>query len=316
MDLKDKTILVTGGHGFLGKPLIKMLENKGAKEIIAPKRKEYNLVKEGDVKKLFEKYKPDVVIHAAARVGGIEYNRKNPGSVYYENAMMNNLIVHYSYLAKVKKFVGIGSVCAYPKIVKTPTKEEMLWDGYPEETNAPYGMAKKMMLVQLQAYREQYGFDGVYLLQVNLYGPGDHFNDKDSHVIGAMVYKFDKAKEEGKGEVVLWGDGSPTREFLYVDDAARAIVMAAEKLESGEAVNIGSGEEISIKKLAEIVSKEIGYEGEIKWDTSKPNGQPRRLFDSSKAKKLFGFEAKVKFNEGLKKTIEWYMENKGEVVGK
>ncbi|MFA5108777.1 MAG: GDP-L-fucose synthase [Candidatus Micrarchaeia archaeon] len=310
MDIEGKKILVTGAHGFLGKPLLELLENEKPAQIIAPRSVEYDLTKEEDVKKLFSKTKPDIVIHAAGRVGGIEYNRNNPGTAYYENAMMGTLMVHYSHLAGVKKFVGIGSVCAYPKIVPVPTSEEHLWDGYPEETNGPYGIAKKMMLVQIDAYRKQYGFNGVYLLQVNLYGPHDHFNEKDSHVIGAMIYKFAKAKKNNEKEVVLWGDGSPTREFLYVEDAARAIVLATKKMETSEPINIGSGEEVSIKELAQIISAEIGYAGKIIWDKTKPNGQPRRLFDSSRAKKMIGFEAKTKFAQGIRKTVEWYLKDK------
>lgn len=309
VDIKNKRILITGAHGFLGKPLLPLLEKEKPKEIIAPSSSEYDLRYESEASSLFEDTKPDIVIHMAAKVGGIEYNKKNPASVYYDNLMMNTLVQHYSYLHGVQKFVGIGSVCEYPKSVPVPTKEEHLWLGYPEETNAPYGMAKKMMLIQSQAYAQQYKFNAAHLLQANLYGPNDHFNDKDSHVIGAMIYKFEKAKEEGKKEVILWGDGSPTREFLYVDDAAQAIVLATKNLNTPEPVNVGSGFEISIKNLSELISKQIGYNGKIIWDKTKPNGQPRRLFDSSKAKKLFGFEAKTNFDAGIKKTIDWYLKN-------
>ncbi|PIT83946.1 GDP-fucose synthetase [Candidatus Micrarchaeota archaeon CG10_big_fil_rev_8_21_14_0_10_45_29] len=310
MEFKGKRILVTGGHGFLGTPLCNQLESLSPSEIIAPRSKEYDLTREAEVKALFEDCSPDAVIHAAARVGGIEDNRTHPGEIYYKNAMMNTLMVHHAHLNKVQKFVGVGSVCAYPKVAPIPFKEENLWDGYPEETNAPYGMSKKMMLIQIQAYREQYKFPGVFLLPVNLYGPGDHFNDTSSHVISAMIYKFEKAIANKEKKVTLWGDGSPTREFLYVEDAARAISLALQKLDTHLPVNIGSGEEVSIKKLSELVSSFLGYEGEIIWDTSKPNGQPRRLFDSSRANKLMGFEAKTTFEDGLRKTIEWYMKNK------
>lgn len=310
MDIKGKKILVTGAHGFLGKPLCTLLESLSPAQIIAPRSKEYDLTREAEVASLFEDTSPDAVIHAAARVGGIEDNRTHPGEIYYKNTMMNTLMVHHAHLNKVQKFVGVGSVCAYPKVAPIPFKEENLWDGYPEETNAPYGISKKTMLVQIQAYRQQYKFPGVFLLPVNLFGPGDHFNDTSSHVISAMVYKFDNAIRKKEKKVVLWGDGSPTREFLYVEDAARAITLALQKLDTPLPVNIGSGEEVSIKRLSSLVSSFMGYAGEIKWDASKPNGQPRRLFDSSRAKELMGFEAKTKFEAGLKNTIEWYQKTR------
>ncbi|MFH0927251.1 MAG: GDP-L-fucose synthase [Candidatus Micrarchaeota archaeon] len=316
MELEGKRVLITGAHGFLGRPLLALLKGEKPEGIIAPLSSEYDLRKEEDARRLFEKERPQVVIHAAARVGGIEYNRKNPASVYYDNLMINTNVVHCCHLHKVQKLVAVGSVCSYPKNCPIPTKEESLWDGYPEETNAPYGLAKKIMLVQMQAYRAQYGLSGAHLLQVNLYGPGDHFNGTDSHVIAAMIYKFEKAKRERLKKVLLWGDGSPTREFLYVDDAARAIILAAKKMDSPLPANVGSGEEISIRNLSQIISREIGYGGKIEWDATKPNGQPRRLFDSGRAKELFGFEAQVKFEEGLKKTVKWYLENREKVAGK
>ena len=309
--LNNKKVIVTGGAGFLGSFVVKKLAERGCKDIYIPKIEEYDLTKIEDVKRIYERNKADIVIHLAGDVGGIEYNRKYPAKVLYNNLMMNTIVQDQAYKAGVKKFVGIGSVCAYPKFAKIPFREEELWDGYPEETNAGYGLSKKMMLEQSKAYRAQYGFDSIHLLMINLYGPGDNFSLENSHVIPAMIRKFVDAKNENKKEVILWGDGSPTREFIYAADAADAIVKATELYDSSEPVNIGSGMEISIKKLSEIISKAVGYSGKITWDTSKPNGQPRRCLDISKAKKHFGFEAKTSFEEGLKRTIEWYTKNKG-----
>ena len=263
------------------------------------------------MRKLFKDSHPDIVIHAAGKVGGIGETRLHPGDFYYQNLMMGALTIEEARTAGVSKLIAVGTVCAYPKDITVPFKEQDLWNGYPEETNAPYGLAKKMMLVQLQAYRRQFGFNGVYLIPVNLYGPGDHFNDISSHVISAMIYKFTEAKESGKREVVLWGTGKPTREFLYVDDCARAIVLAAKKYDGAEPVNVGSGQEISIRALAGLIAKEVGYTGKLAWDTSRPDGQPRRLFDSSRARKWFGFKAQMQFEKGLRLTIQDYMKKRG-----
>lgn len=308
MDKKIR-ILVTGGNGFLGKSVCAELKSKGYIHVITFRSKDYDITKESEVKKLFKDKGPfDAVIHLAGLVGGIGFNKQHPGKVYYENLMMNTLMQEYSRVNKVSKFVGIGSVCAYPKFTPVPFKEETLWNGYPEETNAPYGLAKKMMLVQSQAYREEYGFNAVHLLMINLYGPNDNFGLEHSHVIAALIRKFYEAKRDGKPEVVLWGDGSASREFLYVDDAAEAIVLAMEKYDKPEPVNIGAGNEIKIKDLANKIKTMMNYSGKIVWDTTKPNGQPRRGLDVSKAKKEFGFAAKTSFDEGLKKTIRWYEE--------
>ncbi|WP_097016645.1 GDP-L-fucose synthase family protein [Orenia metallireducens] len=302
--------MITGGNGFLGKAVVKKLKNRECTEIFIPKKEKYDLTKETEVQKLFKENKNiDIIIHLAADVGGIGYNRSNPGSVYYNNVMMNTLLMEYSRLNNVSKFIGIGSVCSYPKYTEIPFKEKNLWKGYPEETNAPYGLSKKMMLEQGKAYKEQYDFNAVHLLMINLYGPEDNFDLESSHVIPALIRKFVEAKENNKEKVIAWGDGSPTREFLYVDDAAEGILLAAEKYNKSEPVNLGSGMEISIKKLTEKIAAHVGFEGEIDWDISKPNGQPRRCLDISKSRAEFDFEAKISFDEGLKRTIEWYKEN-------
>ncbi|MFH1095178.1 MAG: GDP-L-fucose synthase [Candidatus Micrarchaeota archaeon] len=309
-DLEGKRILLTGGHGFLGTPLSKMLEAEKPAELVRPRSSEYDLCEQSKVRQMFKDLSPDLVIHAAGKVGGIEVTRSSPADSYYRNLMMGALTLEEARKAGVKKLVAIGTVCSYPKTLPLPFKEDDFWNGYPEETNAPYGLAKKMMLVQLQAYRKQYGFDGIYLVPVNLYGPGDHFNDTSSHVISAMIYKFVGALERGEEKVVLWGDGSPTREFLYVDDCARAIVLAAKKYDGPEPVNVGSGFEISIKELADLIVKKTGYEGAVAWDKTRPNGQPRRLFDHSRAKEGFGFEAKMTFEKGIENTIKDYLKRR------
>jgi GDP-L-fucose synthase len=305
----DRRVCVTGGAGFLGGFLVAELERHGAAHIFVPEYPEYDLTRREDVLRLLETAKPDVVIHLAAVVGGIGANMANPGRYFYDNAMMGIQLIEESRLAGVSKFVALGTICAYPKFAPIPFHEEDLWNGYPEETNAPYGLAKKMMLVQCQAYRQQYGFDGIFLLPVNLYGPRDNFDLESSHVIPAMIRKMISARDAGE-TVTLWGDGSPTREFLYVEDCARAIALAAEHYDGSEPVNLGAGWEISIRDLAELIAKCVGYKGEIVWDTSKPNGQPRRKLDVSRARDNFGFEAQVPFDEGIRRTVEWWEANR------
>jgi len=312
----NKRVIVTGGAGFLGSFIIEKLKGKGAAEIFVPQIEHYDLVEQPDIQRMYEDAalgKPSletVVIHLAALAGGIGANRARPADFFYINLMMGVQLMHEAWKRGVSKFVAIGTVCAYPKFTPLPFREESLWDGYPEETNAPYGLAKKMLLVQAQAYREQYGFNAVYLLPVNLYGPRDNFNLESSHVIPALIRKCLEAKERNDEQVVLWGDGSPTREFLYAGDAAEGIMLAAERYNGSEPVNLGSGIEISIKNLAELVARGTGFGGQILWDTSKPNGQPRRALDTSRAEKYFGFKANVSFEEGLRQTIAWYRENR------
>ena len=305
----DKRVCVTGGAGFLGGFLQEQLRAAGAQHIFVPEYPDYDLTRHEDVVRMYEDARPDVVIHLAAVVGGIGANMANPGRYFYENAIMGIQLIEEARLAGVGKFVALGTICAYPKFAPIPFREEDLWTGYPEETNAPYGLAKKMMLVQCQSYRQEYGFDGIFLLPVNLYGPKDNFDLGSSHVIPAMIRKMIAARDLGE-TVVLWGDGSATREFLYVEDCARAIVLAAEQYSGSEPVNLGAGWEISIKDLAELIAKHVGYEGEIVWDTSKPNGQPRRKLDVSRAREFFGFEAEVPFDDGVKRTVEWWEANK------
>jgi len=306
---KDKKVLVTGGHGFVGKHLVGQLSELAAK-VIAPSQAEYDLV---DGKQVFAMYKEnpcDMVIHLAAVVGGIGANRQHPGKFFYENAIMGIQMIEQARQFKVPKFVAIGTVCAYPKFTPIPFKENDLWNGYPEETNAPYGLAKKMMLVQSQGYRQEYSYNSIFLLPVNQYGPGDNFDPETSHVIPALVKKCVDAVEAEHKSIEVWGDGSPTREFLYVKDTVDGILLAAEKYNKSEPVNLGSSFEISIKDLVELIAKETGFKGEIRWDPSKPNGQPRRKLDTSRAKKEFSFEAKTTFEEGLHETIKWYKEHK------
>lgn len=304
--LQNKKILVTGGAGFLGQHVVAKLIGKGVarKNIIVPRSKVYDLRKRSDCKKVVQGV--DIVIHLAANVGGIGYNQKNPGTLFYDNLLMGVHMMEEARKAGVDKFIAIGTICAYPKFSPVPFKEEDLWEGYPEETNAAYGLAKKMLLVQSQAYRQQYGFNAIYLLPVNLYGQGDNFDPKSSHVIPALIRRFIDAKKNKEKNVVVWGSGKATREFLYVEDAAEAIVLAAEKYDKEDPVNIGSSFEISIKNLAELTKGLTGFKGKIVWDDTKPDGQPRRKLDTSKAKKEFGFEAKTDFRKGLKKTIRWY----------
>lgn len=304
--LRGKRIAVTGGGGFLGRVVVERLRERGCEDVYIVRKRDYDLVKGEDVARLYAVARPEVVIHLAAVVGGIGANRENPGLYFYENMMMGVQLIEGARLNGVEKFVQVGTICAYPKFTPVPFKEDDLWDGYPEETNAPYGVAKKALLVQCQAYRDQYGFNGIYLLPVNLYGPGDNFDPNTSHVIPALIKKFVDASERGEPAVEVWGTGAATREFLYVEDAADGIVLAAEKYDGREPVNLGSGMEISIRELAELIAKETGYEGQLVWDASKPDGQPRRALDVTRAAELFGFRARVNFVEGLRRTIEWY----------
>ena len=308
MDLQK--VLVTGGNGFLGNHLVPKLKDlEWCADVVTPHSTEYDLRNQKDVQKMFSDHKPDIVIHLAASVGGIGANREHPAKFFYENLMMGVQTMHEAYRSGVQKFVALGTICAYPKYTPVPFKEENLWDGYPEETNAPYGIAKKALLVQAQTYRQEYGFNAIYLLPVNLYGPGDNFDLETAHVIPTLIRKFSEAADRQENKVTLWGDGSPTREFFYADDCAEGIILATEKYDKPDPVNLGSGEEISIKDLADLIAKEVGFSGSIEWDTSKPNGQPRRQLDVSRAKEEFGFEAKTPFLEGLRKTIAWYGEN-------
>jgi GDP-L-fucose synthase len=307
LNLREHRIAVTGGRGFLGSHVVAALEARGCTGIIAPRKAEYDLTQEASVRRFYQDHRPDIVIHLAAIVGGIGANRENPGRFYYENVMMGALTMEHARLNGVRKYVAIGTICCYPKFTPVPFREEDLWNGYPEETNAPYGLAKKMLLVQSQAYRQQYGFNSIFLLPVNLYGPHDNFNPDSSHVIPALIKKFVDARQAGAREVVVWGDGTATREFLYVADAAEGVVMATERYDGSEPVNLGAGFEISIRDLAEQIAGLTGFTGQITWDTSKPNGQPRRSLDVSRAQKFFGFKATTTFDRGLKATVDWYL---------
>ena len=306
---QDKRVIVTGGAGFLGSYVVEKLKERGCNNIFVPLVEDHDLTKEKNIIKLYQNYPADIVIHLAAVVGGIGANRENPGKFFYDNLVMGAMLMEYARQFKVDKFVAIGTICAYPKFTPVPFKEEDLWNGYPEETNAPYGLAKKMMLVQSQAYRAQYVFNSIFLLPLNLYGPRDNFNPKSSHVIPALIRKFIEAIEKGEDEVVVWGTGKPTRGFLYVEDAAEGILLATEKYNKSEPVNLGSDLEISIKDLAELISRLTGFKGKINWDRSKPDGQPRRRLDITRAEREFDFKAKMDFEEGLKRTIEWYKIN-------
>lgn len=303
---KNKRVIVTGGAGFLGRHVGECLKQKGCKDIFVPRSKEYDLTTEESVKKLYKNFPCDLMIHLAAVVGGIGANRANPGKFYYDNLVMGAMLMEHARRNKVEKFLATATICSYPKFTPVPFKEEDLWSGYPEETNAPYGLAKKMLLVQSKSYREQYGFNSIVLFPVNLYGPWDNFDLETSHVIPALIRKFIEAKNNEKKEVVLWGTGKPTREFLYVEDAAEGILLAAEKYNKSEPVNLGAGFEINIRDLATLISKLVDFKGSIVWDKNKPDGQPRRCLDVTKAEKEFGFKAKTDFQEGLKKTIHWF----------
>lgn len=302
----NRRVTVTGGVGFLGSFVVEKLRERGCRDVFIPRSQDYDLRNLDAIQRMLGDSRPDIVIHLAARVGGIGANRAHPAEFFYDNLMMSVPLFHESWKFEVEKFVAIGTVCAYPKYTPVPFKEDDLWNGYPEETNAPYGLAKKMLLVQSQVYRQQYGFNSIYLLPVNLYGPGDNFELESSHVIPALIRKCIEAKERRHDHIVAWGDGSPTREFLYVEDAAEGTLLAAERYEQSDPVNLGSGQEIRIKDLMETIARLTGFEGKIVWDTSKPNGQPRRALDTSKAELLFGFRAEMPFEEGLRRTIEWY----------
>ena len=315
---ENRRVTVTGGKGFLGSYILEKLKKQGCKNIAVADLPEFNLIQLQDIKRMYLEQKPDIVIHLAAVVGGIGANRENPGRFFYENAIMGIQLLHEAYLNRIEKFVAIGTICAYPKFTPVPFKEEDLWNGYPEETNAPYGLAKKMMLVQSQAYRQQYGFNSIFLLPVNLYGPGDNFDPESSHVIPALIKKcIDAQKSPTNSQltihhspITIWGTGKPSREFIYVEDAAEGILLATEKYNKSEPVNIGAGFEIRIKDLVALIVKLTEFKGKVVWDSSKPDGQPRRMLDISKANKEFGFKSKIQFEQGLKETIKWYIENK------
>ena len=314
MNLSKKRIAITGGKGFLGTHLVqKLKKDRGCKSVFIADLPEYDLRILENIKRMLNDQKPDIVIHLAAVVGGIGANRENPGKFFYDNAIMGIQLMHESYLRKIEKFVALGTICCYPKFTPVPFKEADLWDGYPEETNAPYGLAKKMLLVQSQAYRQQYGFNSIFLMPVNLYGPGDNFDPKSSHVIPALIKKCIDAQKNRDDHIVVWGTGKASREFLYVEDAAEAIILATEKYNQPNPVNIGAGFEIKIKELVEIIVRLTNFKGKIIWDTSKPDGQPRRCLDTSKALKNFDFKSETKLEEGLKKTIDWFINQKTKV---
>jgi GDP-L-fucose synthase len=307
---KNKRVCVTGGAGFLGSFITERLHERGTAEVFVPVIEKYNLVEPSDIRRMLEDSRPEIILHLAAQVGGIGANRSHPAEFFYNNLMMGVQLMHEAWQRGVSKFVALGTVCAYPKFTPVPFHEDDLWNGYPEETNAPYGLAKKMLLVQSQAYRQQYGFNSIFLLPVNLYGPRDNFDLESSHVIPAMIRKCIEAQDAGSMEIHLWGDGSPTREFLYVEDAADGILLAAEKYDKSEPVNLGSGHEIGIRPLAELIARLTGFEGTIIWETDKPNGQPRRGLDVNRAEREFGFKAQVGFEEGLRRTIAWYRQKR------
>ena len=305
-----KRVLVTGGSGFLGRVICRKLEERGAGEIFVVRSKDFDLTRPDDVEKMFAEATPELIIHLAARVGGIGANMKNPATLYLTNLLMGTYIIEEARRREVPKTVVIGTICAYPKYAEVPFKEDALWEGYPEETNAPYGIAKKALLVHAQANREQHGQNVIYLLPTNLYGPGDKFNENVSHVIPALIKKFVEAREQGRPQVDVWGTGTATREFLYVEDAAEGIVLGAEGYDGADPVNLGSGREVPIKELAELIGDLTGYTGEIVWDPTKPDGQPRRRVDTTKAKELFGFEGRTSLEDGLRTTIDWYVQNR------
>jgi len=310
----DKRVVVTGGAGFLGQVVVRGLRERGCRDIFIPRSKEYDLREKNDILRMLKAARPDVIIHLAAVVGGIGANRENPGKFFYDNIMMGVQLIEQARLAGVGKFVAAGTICAYPKFTPVPFREDDLWAGYPEETNAPYGLAKKMLLVQSQAYREQYGFNSIFLLPVNLYGPADNFSPKSSHVIPALIKKCVDARNAGEKSITVWGTGKASREFLYVDDAARGLIMAAESYNKPAPVNLGAGFEITIRDLAQLIVELTGFKGELVWDPTKPDGQPRRCLDTSRAEQELGFRAQVDFREGLKRTIAWYTANQHKLV--
>ena len=306
---QNQRVLVTGGGGFLGGRVVDRLRSSGCRDVLAPRSSEYDLRNGGDIERLYQAVRPTMVLHLAAVVGGIGANRERPAEFFYDNLLMGVQLLDRAWRAGIPKFVAIGTVCAYPKLAPVPFSEDDLWNGYPEETNAAYGLAKKMLLVQSQAYRQQYGYNSIFLLPVNLYGPGDNFDPRSSHVIPALIRKCVDAVEGGDQRIEVWGDGTPTREFLYVDDAAEGILLAAERYDSSDPVNLGSGHEISITDLVHQIAKEVGFTGQIVFDPSKPNGQPRRQLDVRRAAERFGFRARTPFDQGLKKTVDWYRTN-------
>lgn len=314
VDLAAKRVTVTGGGGFLGSHVVDVLRRRGCRDVFVPRKRDYDLVDVGAVRRLFSDARPDVVIHLAAVVGGIGANRENPGRFFYENLMMGVQLMEEARRCGVEKFVGVGTVCAYPKFTPVPFREQDLWNGYPEETNAPYGLAKKMLLVQSQAYAQQYGFNSIFLLPVNLYGPGDNFNPSSSHVIPALIRKCVDAVDERRDHVVVWGSGAASREFLYVEDCAEGIVKATEHYHSTDPVNIGIGEEILIRDLVAIIADATGFRGEIRWDREKPDGQPRRRLDVTRAAEAFGFRAQTTFKDGLRATVGWYLQHRPQPV--
>lgn len=315
-DWNQQHIIVTGGSGFLGSHLVEHLKTLGARQVIVPRSRDFDLREKDAVIRLYQQH-PDatMVIHLAATVGGIGINLEHPGTFFYDNLMMGTLVLEHARQAGIPKFVGVGTICSYPKFAPIPFREEDLWNGYPEETNAPYGLAKKMLLVQSQAYRQEFGYNAIHLLPVNLYGVGDNFHPASSHVIPAMIRKMTEARDQGASKVILFGDGTPTREFLYVKDAAEGIALAAARYDGAEPVNLGSGFEISIKDLAELVADEVGFDGTLEWDVTKPNGQPRRKLDVSRAQREFGFSAHTDFRTGLRETIQWYQQHRAKLLG-
>lgn len=313
MSFWDQRFVITGGAGFLGSHVVQAIQRRGAGQVFVARSADYDLREHGAVVDLLNDTRPDVVVHMAAVVGGIGANRERPAEFFYDNLVMGVNLMHEAWKLGVRKFVTIGTVCAYPKFTPVPFREETLWDGYPEETNAPYGLAKKMLLVQGQAYRQQYGFDAIYLLPTNLYGMGDNFDPKSSHVIPALIRKFVEAKERGDRQVIAWGTGSPTREFLFVEDAAEGIALATERYNDPEPINLGSGDEISIRDLTHLIAELTEFEGEVVWDSTKPDGQPRRKLDTSRAEAAFGFRSSTGFREGLKRTIDWYLANRASI---